>query len=167
MKQEIIEEMARIIAFDLCPNRSVHARWGEEAQCYSDNNFAECTKIKNVVDKLYNAGYRKIPENAVVLTREEYEKLKQYEEKVKSGACFTQKEWLELCDEECKRNTENLSKARQLERKETAWKFAERLKAMAYQSTDWSHGEHPMVVEVDYIDEICEEITDKGVQNGN
>jgi hypothetical protein len=25
---------------------------------------------------LYNAGYRKIPENAVVLTREEYEKLK-------------------------------------------------------------------------------------------
>jgi hypothetical protein len=29
---------------------------------------------------------------------------------------------------------------------------------MAYQSTDWSHGEHPMVVEVDYIDEICKEI---------
>ena len=45
-------------------------------------------------------------------------------------------------------------------RKETAEKFAERLKAMAYQSTDWSHGEHPMVVEVDYIDEICEEITE-------
>jgi Tfp pilus assembly pilus retraction ATPase PilT len=45
-------------------------------------------------------------------------------------------------------------------RKETAEKFAEMLKAMAYQSTDWSHGEHPMVVEVDYIDEICEEITE-------
>lgn len=75
MKQEIIEEMARIIAFDLCPNRSVHAKWGEEAQCYSDNNFAECTKIKNVVDKLYNAGYRKIPENAVVLTMEAYNRL--------------------------------------------------------------------------------------------
>ena len=45
-------------------------------------------------------------------------------------------------------------------RKETAEKFAERVKAMAYQSTDWSHGEHPMVVEVDYIDEICEEITE-------
>lgn len=75
-KQKQIEEMARIIAFDLCPNRSVHAKWGEEAQCYSDNNFAECTKIKNVVDKLYNAGYRKIPENSVVLTREEYEKVK-------------------------------------------------------------------------------------------
>ena len=31
--------------------------------------------------------------------------------------------------------------------------FAERLKEMAYKSTDWSHGEHPLVVEVDYIDE--------------
>lgn len=60
-----IEEMARIIAFDLCPNRYQHIRWGEEAQCYSDNNFAECTKIKNVVDKLYNAGYRKVCEPAI------------------------------------------------------------------------------------------------------
>lgn len=76
MKQEIIEEMARIIAFELCPNRAIHKKWGEEAQCYSDNNFAECKEIKNVVDKLYNTGYRKIPENAVVMTREEYDELK-------------------------------------------------------------------------------------------
>ena len=62
----------------------------------------------------------KLPEDSVVLSREEYEKLKQYEEKVENGACFTQKEWLELCDEEYKRETENLSKVRQLERKETA-----------------------------------------------
>ena len=61
-KQERIEEMARIIAFDLCPERHIHANYGEEAKCYSDNNFAECTKIKNVVDKLYNAGYRKADE---------------------------------------------------------------------------------------------------------
>ena len=71
MKDKIIEEMARIIAFELCPNRAIHKKWGEEAQCYSDNNFSECTQIKNVVDKLYNAGYRKIPENAVVLTETE------------------------------------------------------------------------------------------------
>lgn len=58
-KQEQLEEMARIIAFDLCPNRLIHANYGEKAQCYSDNNFAECAKIKNVVDKLYNAGYKK------------------------------------------------------------------------------------------------------------
>jgi hypothetical protein len=35
--------------------------------------------------------------------------------------------------------------------------FAERLKETAYKSTDWSHGEHPLVVEVDYIDEVLEE----------
>lgn len=39
--------------------------------------------------------------------------------------------------------------------------FAERLKDMAYKSTDWSHGEHPLVVEVDYIDEVLEEIMKK------
>ena len=58
-EQKQIEKMARIIAFDLCPNRLIHANYGEKAQCYSDNNFAECAKIKNVVDKLYNAGYKK------------------------------------------------------------------------------------------------------------
>ena len=35
--------------------------------------------------------------------------------------------------------------------------FTERLKKMAYKSNDWSHGEHPLVVEVDYIDEVLEE----------
>lgn len=69
---------------------------------------------------LYEQGYRKLSEDSVVLSREEYEKLKQYEEKVENGACFTQKEWLELCDEEYRRETENLLKVRQLERKETA-----------------------------------------------
>jgi hypothetical protein len=39
--------------------------------------------------------------------------------------------------------------------------FAERLKEMAYKSTDWSHGEHPLVVEVDYIDEVLEEFLGK------
>lgn len=69
------EQMARIIAFDLC-KQSYHSDWyGNEAQCYSDNNFHDCKKIKAVVDKLYNAGYRKVPENAVVLTREEHKQM--------------------------------------------------------------------------------------------
>lgn len=94
-KQKQIEEMARIIAFDLCPNGKMHEKWGEEAQCYSDNNFAECTKIKNLVDKLYNAGYRKIPKLGVVLLFDHYD---------------------------------NLLKTDKQIRKETAEKFAERLK---------------------------------------
>ena len=84
---------------------------------YSIDSEADC---KFVAEEMYNKGHRKLPEDSVVLSREEYEKLKQYEEKVENGACFTQKEWLELCDEEYKRETENLSKVRQLERKETA-----------------------------------------------
>ena len=89
----------------------------EFTNCYSEDDE----------DCLVKIIHKYIPEGAVVLTKEEYEKLKQYEEKVKSGACFTQKEWLELCDEECKRNTENLSKARQLERKETAEKLLDEI----------------------------------------
>lgn len=104
-KQKQIEEIARIIAFDLCPNRHVHAKWGEEAQCYSDNNFAECTIIKNVVDKLYNAGCRKIPEGAVVLTREKYDEF------LRQGAMI---DFLKECNKEV--------------RKETVEKFAERFK---------------------------------------
>lgn len=34
----------------------------------------------------------------------------------------------------------------------------ERLRAVAYQSGDWSHGEHPMVVELDDINQIAEEM---------
>ena len=98
-----------------------------------DECFAEiCAKY------FYNLHYRKIPENSVVLTREEWKRMK-------SSLYYSK--------EECERRNQKICK-------ETAEKFAERLKEMAYQSTDWSHGEHPMVVEVDYIDEICEEITE-------
>lgn len=108
--KQMIEEMARIIAFVLCPNRNLHIRWGDKAQCYSDNNFAECTQIKNVVDKLYNAGYRKIPENAVVLNREKYE-------------------WLTCCFGKFE---EIMNDIKEQSRKETAEKFAERLKEKAH-----------------------------------
>ena len=85
----------------------------------------KCTSLNpmykaEVATVIYGNNYRKLPEDSVVLSREEYKKLKQYEEKVENGACFTQKEWLELCDEEYRRETENLLKVRQLERKETA-----------------------------------------------
>ena len=72
-EKEMIEEMTRDIAFIFCPNRKQHEKWGNMAQCYSDNNFSDCKIIKNAVDKLYNAGYRKIPEGSVLLTKEEYE----------------------------------------------------------------------------------------------
>ena len=37
--------------------------------------------------------------------------------------------------------------------------FAERLKERAYTSSDWSHGEHPQVIECDDIDDLVQEMT--------
>ena len=161
-----IEEMARIIAFDLCPNRHVHAKWGEEAQCYSDNNFAECTQIKNVVDKLYEAGYRKIPEKAVVLTREEWAKRNAEIEIIKIDNDTYLKEVKRVCELELRARREleklkrdfdyNLVQERKQIRKETAEKFAERVKMAFYQEFD----ELIPSIMADKIDEIAKEITE-------
>ena len=73
------EQMARIIAFDLC-RQSYHSNWwGDEAQCYSDNNFHDCKKIKEVVDKLYNANYRKVADDddEIVESMKTYERARQ------------------------------------------------------------------------------------------
>lgn len=72
IEQKEIEEMARIIAFELCPYGKLHAKLYENrARCASNDNFAECTKINKVVDKLYNVGYRNCKDK-VVLSKEEY-----------------------------------------------------------------------------------------------
>lgn len=39
--------------------------------------------------------------------------------------------------------------------------FAEKLKKWKYQSSDWSHGEHPFVVEETDIDDLVIEMTEK------
>lgn len=41
---------------------------------------------------------------------------------------------------------------------EAVKEFAERLKERKYQSSDWSHGEHPFVVEESDIDNLVEEM---------
>ena len=90
-KEKQIEEkleMARIIAFDLCPSGKQHNGLYREPLCYSNDNFGDCSKIKNVVDNLYNAGYRKIPEDSVVLSREEYEKKKKHLQNVLELSSF-------------------------------------------------------------------------------
>lgn len=60
-KQEQIEEMAKIV--------------DEMYNVYT-------TTAEDIAEGLYNADYRKIPENAVVLTKEEYDKLGLFEETV-------------------------------------------------------------------------------------
>ena len=82
-KDEMIndkEQMARIIAFELCPQRHHKELYGENAKCYADNNFGDCAKIKEVVDKLYNAGYRKVADDdddEIVESMKTYERARQ------------------------------------------------------------------------------------------
>lgn len=163
MDKQMIEEMARIIAFVLCPKRNLHIRWGDKAQCYSDNNFAECTQIKNVVDKLYNAGYRKIPENAVVLTSDE---LKIYNENIehdREKIIDLRLDKHELMNEISEKDNKIALLEETIEcikfnvyvtRKETAEKFAELLKIEFKEEDFWC----------DFvawkIDEIAKEITE-------
>ena len=71
MNNKEIEEMAKIIALEMCPTQKEYSKFNNEATCY----FARCRNIKNAVDKLINAGYRKIPEDSVVLSKGAYESL--------------------------------------------------------------------------------------------
>lgn len=89
----------------------------------------------SIAEQLYNAGYRKIPEGAVVLTREEYEKHKG----------FSREEVDEISETAIKNS-----------RKETAEKFASRVKMAFYYEFD----ELIPSIMADKIDEICKEITE-------
>lgn len=97
----------------------------------------ECMNSYMVFEKLYNAGYRKIPENAVVLTREEFS------EKIENT-------WLN-CQE--------------FTRKETAEKFAERLKEVGrYYGNAYVIDKRTVtvsrIIEDLQIDYICKELTE-------
>lgn len=83
-KEKQIQEIARYIAkrdcylFDNCPKLSKHA-------CISQNPTIMMESTKNyitIATWLVNAGYRKLPKDSVVLSREEYEKLKGRAEEV-------------------------------------------------------------------------------------
>lgn len=62
-------------------------------------------------------------------------------------------------------NVKGFSKMLVVIHDDTVRKMQERLKAVAYQSNDWSHGEHPMVVEVEDIDQIAEEMLEGKDEN--
>ena len=56
-EQELKEKIARIIAKHLCKNRYSHFQlYGDSANCYSRENFAECEAVCNAVDELIAEG---------------------------------------------------------------------------------------------------------------
>ena len=117
-KQKQIEEMARII----CKNG---ANGGDCDKC---GFHKKCYKFKDA-GSLYNAGYRKIPEDAVVIPKEisYYENIEKALRTVRIG-----KKSVDFTNEQIMALTqifhwEELREKEQI-RKETAEKFAEKLK---------------------------------------
>lgn len=57
------------------------AEWICSYNCDRSTCFGGCEKCDNykLANNLYEQGYRKLPENAVVLTKEEYDEIKQYQ----------------------------------------------------------------------------------------
>ena len=54
---DLKKKIAQIIAKYLCPNKKSHFYlYGESADCYNRDNFAECMPICNTVDALIAAG---------------------------------------------------------------------------------------------------------------
>ena len=171
MDKQMIEEMAKVVQGNMCGDRP----------CEECNYHGFKTKILPrycevylIAEKLYKAVYRKIPENAVVLTDEElnkeldtikvvmivhdddgeryvsYDDYKEFTDRL--GKIARQRkvriEQLEkLLDDRCDSCIERT-------RKETAEKFAERVKMAFYYHFD----ELIPSIMADKIDEICKEI---------
>lgn len=136
-KQKQIEEMANLIH---------HTE-------FVDISGYEEEKIAEELLKYYQP---KLPGNAVVLTREEYEKLKLFEERVRSGVCFTQKEWFDYCQKDSNERTSLLIKAKKDTRKETAEKFAAQMKVLLSSNTYFVLADKERLHKV--IDEIAKEM---------
>ena len=140
-KQKQIEEMARTLT--TCERNS----------CVGCGR--ECIDYR-MAKAIYNAGYRKIPEGAVVLTGTETEEcledlLTEFDEMSFYPATLMPN--AEECAREWKRKL--IYAIGQL-RKETAEKFAERVKMAFYYEFD----ELIPSIMADKIDEICKEITE-------
>ena len=136
-KQKQILEMAKA----LCANCR---KDGYSCSLYSSDDDWVCVQERERAEFFYNAGYRKIHENEVVLTRGEYN---EYE---KCKDLLTQYVNGEIVNEDVfSQQVDDIKKVR----KETAEKFAERLKENYPLKEEYSHLHF-------VIDEICKEITE-------
>lgn len=132
-KQKQIEEMEQT----LCANCR---KDGYSCSLYSSDDDWVCVQERERAEALYNAGCRKIPEGAVVLTKEEYEKLQA------------------LKDDYVKGYEAGVDEGWDNARKETVEKFAERLKEHPIAKIYSLHAACERIPKA--IDEICKEITE-------
>jgi len=154
-KQKQIEEMAKHGCYDGCAS-------GLRKFC-EEYDGKPCKNMIRIASGLYEQGYRKIPKNAVLI-REEYE----------------QRAYVNAMQNDlCKKCRERVAEAYEKIRKETAEKFAEKAKDIAFRLEltgnpyicKYTQGDMVAVVNTMHnayrkeIDEICKEIIN-GVKTG-
>ena len=143
-EQKQIEEMAKIICKSGANN----------ADCDKCGFNRECSKFKDA-KAIYNAGYRKIPENAVLLTEERLKAIieEEYKKALKGKVVLTREEYTNYIVEYM-----GVKEIKERVRKETAEKFAERLKDFINFKSKISTCLELKRDIIDYINEMCEEL---------
>lgn len=146
-KQKQIEEMASIICKETS-NKGLCKKCDFKKHRQFDFIY-QCSKFDNA-EALYNAGYRKIPEGAVVLTEEEYERLLKEEtlcERLGNDVDVKLKYIYELEDKVAQ------------ERKETAKKIMNDISSdiLVIDTKEYGNIE---VVPMERLQEICNDIID-------
>lgn len=156
---------------------------------WCDLNFIDCVEVrilKNALDLInrQKAEIERLTKDKSFATRKmmeskakavelqtQVDELKEENETVLNRSTMWKRLHTEVCEEnaELQKQVDEISEtAIKNSRKETAEKFAEMLKDKAYNADYIRKDNHIYILEYfDYIDEICKEITEKGVQNGN
>ena len=142
MEYEKIEEMAKDrvaelrLFYNFCKYNGCEEKTAEDCErCYFNKVYFRLAELEGDIRK---GKLKEIPEKAVVLTREEYDKLQS------------------LKDDYTKGYEAGVDEGWDNARKETAEKFAERVKMAFYYEFD----ELIPSIMADKIDEICKEITE-------
>ena len=157
-KQKQIEEMAKVLLEASC-------KGSECENCAFVKSVKEAKETCVCLKALYKAGYRKIPENAVVLSKEE-QMARDYE-------CYnlgyeTHRQESQKREDYIKTleyHINDLERALIIARKGTAEKFAERLKEKLEENSpfvgyDLEDLEFDGETIQECIDEICEELSE-------
>ena len=159
-KEQQIEEMKKVMCEEY------------EKEC----NFCPCSDCANamIAENLYNAGYRKVPDGAVILTPEERdEELKACNEKQAEleneiEILKIQNNNLEIAFDRLNARSErfesNMNSVLEIEKRKAVEEFAEKLKAKAHSVVGFNvlkkvYAKEYTINEID-IDEILKELTE-------
>lgn len=137
-KEQQIEEMTKLIQA-----KEIHP-------CDDDEHCEDCYCVcKGMAEMIYNAGYRKVPKYAVILSPEERdEEMKAYnEERVEFDRLKAENE----------RFVSNMKNVLEIEKKNAVKEFARKVKKCSYCDNDFMDGKWHRYVFVDDIDKLLKE----------